>query len=194
MFANNEVGTIEPMEEIGKISKKNNILFHTDAVQAVAKTPIDVKKLNIDLLALSSHKMYGPKGIGALYVRKGVKLQPIIHGGGHEQGLRSSTLNVPGIVGLGKACELAKNRMQKDMKYLKDLRDKLIKNVLKIESSYLNGHPEKRLVNNAHFKFTGIEGEALLLAMDAKGIATSTGSAISSAPVSARTAYTAAPA
>lgn len=180
MFANNEIGTIEPMEEIGKIAKENNILFHTDAVQAIGKTPIDVKKLNIDLLALSSHKMYGPKGVGALYVRKGVQLKPIVHGGGHEKGLRSSTLNVPGIIGLGKACELAKERMQKDMKYLRSLRDKLIKNVLQIEESYLNGHPEKRLVNNAHFRFVGVEGEAMLLAMDAKGIATSTGSACSS--------------
>jgi len=180
MFANNEIGTIEPMEEIGKIAKENNILFHTDAVQAIGKTPIDVKKLHIDLLALSSHKMYGPKGVGALYVRKGVQLKPIVHGGGHEKGLRSSTLNVPGIIGLGKACELAKERMQKDMKYLRNLRDKLIKNVLQIEESYLNGHPEKRLVNNAHFRFAGVEGEAMLLAMDAKGIATSTGSACSS--------------
>ena len=180
MFANSEIGTIEPMEEIGKIAKENNILLHTDAVQAVGKTPIDVKKLHIDLLTLSSHKMYGPKGVGALYVRKGVKLIPIVHGGGHEKGLRSSTLNVPGIVGLGKACELAKERMNDDMKYLRNLRDKLIKNILKIEESYLNGHPEKRLVNNAHFRFTGVEGESLLLAMDAKGIATSTGSACSS--------------
>jgi len=180
MFANNEIGTIEPMEEIGKIAKENNILFHTDAVQAIGKTPIDVKKLHIDLLALSSHKMYGPKGVGALYVRKGVQLKPIVHGGGHEKGLRSSTLNVPGIIGLGKACELAKERMQKDMKYLRNLRDKLIKNVLQIEESYLDGHPEKRLVNNAHFRFAGVEGEAMLLAMDAKGIATSTGSACSS--------------
>lgn len=180
MFANNEIGTIEPMEEIGKIAKENNILFHTDAVQAIGKTPIDVKKLHIDLLALSSHKMYGPKGVGALYVRKGVQLKPIVHGGGHEKGLRSSTLNVPGIIGLGKACELAKERMQKDMEYLRSLRDKLIKNVLQIEESYLNGHPEKRLVNNAHFRFAGVEGEAMLLAMDAKGIATSTGSACSS--------------
>jgi len=191
MFANNEVGTIEPMQEIGNIAQENNIIFHTDAVQAVGKTPIDVKKLHIDLLALSSHKMYGPKGIGALYIRKGVKLQPIIHGGGHEQGLRSSTLNVPGIVGLGKACELAKERMDSDMKYLQGLRDKLIEKVLQIEESYLNGHPEKRLVNNAHFRFTGVEGESLLLAMDAKGIATSTGSACSSKKLKASHVLTA---
>jgi cysteine desulfurase len=191
MFANNEIGTIEPMEEIGKISKENNIPFHTDAVQAVGKVPIDVNKLNIDLLSVSSHKIYGPKGAGALYVRKGVKLQPIVHGGGHEGGLRSSTHNMPGIVGLGKACELAKKRMAKDTKYIKNLRDKLIKNTLQIEESYLNGHPKKRLINNAHFRFTGIEGESLLLGLDEKGIATSTGSACSSMKLKASHVLTA---
>jgi cysteine desulfurase len=180
MYANNEIGTIEPIEEIGKIALENEITFHTDAVQAVTKIPIDVKKLHIDMLALSSHKIYGPKGIGALYIRNGVKIQPIIHGGGHEKGMRSSTLNTPGIVGLGKACELAKKRMTSDNTRMKTLRDKLIKDVLKIEESYLNGHPEKRLVNNAHFRFTGIEGESLLLGLDEQGIATSTGSACSS--------------
>jgi cysteine desulfurase len=180
MFANNEIGTIEPIEEIGKIAHEHDIIFHTDAVQAVAKIPLDVKKQRIDLLALSAHKIYGPKGVGALYVRNGVKLQAIIHGGGHERGLRSSTYNVPGIVGLGKACELAKQRMAKDTVHMKTLRDLLIKNMLTIEESYLNGHPEKRLVNNAHFRFTGIEGESLLLGLDEEGIASSTGSACSS--------------
>jgi cysteine desulfurase len=180
MFANNEIGTIQPIKEIGKISHEHDIIFHTDAVQAVAKLPIDVKKQHIDLLALSSHKIYGPKGIGVLYIRNGVKVQPIIHGGGHEKGIRSSTLNVPGIVGLGKACELAEKRIIKDTTYLKKLRELLIKNTLQIEESYLNGHPEKRLVNNAHFRFTGIEGESLLLGLDEQGIATSTGSACSS--------------
>ena len=180
MFANNEIGTIEPVEKIGKIAKANNIPFHTDAVQAIGKVPIDVDKLNIDLLSISSHKIYGPKGVGALYIRKDVKLQPIVHGGGHEAGLRSSTHNMPGIVGLGKACELAKKRMRKDIEYLRNLRDNLIKNVLQIEESYLNGHPEKRLVNNAHFRFIGIEGESLLMKLDDKHIATSTGSACSS--------------
>ena len=180
MFANNEIGTIQPIDEIGKISHEHDIIFHTDAVQAVAKLPIDVKKQHIDLLALSSHKIHGPKGIGALYIRNGVKVQPIIHGGGHEKGVRSSTLNVPGIVGLGKACELAEKRMTKDIPYMKTLRDLLIKNTLQIEESHLNGHPEKRLVNNAHFRFTGIEGESLLLGLDEQGIATSTGSACSS--------------
>ena len=180
MSANNEIGTIEPMEKIGKIAKEHDVIFHTDAVQAVGKVPIDVNKLNIDLLALSSHKIYGPKGVGALYVRDGVKLQTITHGGGHEKGLRSSTYNTPGIVGIGKACELGKIRIKKDMVHLKNLRDMLIKDILKIEESYLNGHPEKRLVNNAHFRFTAIEGESLNLMLDDKGIAAATGSACSS--------------
>ena len=157
MFANNEIGTIEPIEKIGKIAKEHGIIFHTDAVQAVGKVPVDVNKLNIDLLAISSHKIYGPKGVGALYVKNGVKLQTIAHGGGHEKGLRSSTYNTPGIVGLGKACELEKTRYKKDRAHLKKLRDLLIKDVLKVEESYLNGHPEKRLVNNAHYRFTAIE-------------------------------------
>ena len=180
MFANNEIGTIEPIEEIGKITKKYNVLLHTDAVQAIGKISVDVNKLNIDLLTISSHKIYGPKGVGALFVRKGVKLEPLAHGGGHEKGLRSSTLNTPGIVGLGKACELGKKRMNKDTVHMKNLRDNLIKNVLKIEESYLNGHPEKRLVNNTHFRFTAIEGESLNLMLDDKGIAAATGSACSS--------------
>lgn len=180
MFANNEIGTIEPMEKIGKIAKEHDVIFHTDAVQAVGKVPIDVNKLNIDLLALSSHKIYGPKGAGALYVRNGVKLQTIAHGGGHEKGLRSSTYNTPGVVGLGKACELGKTRLKEDMAHLKNLRDMLIKDILKIEESYLNGHPKKRLVNNAHFRFNAIEGESLNLMLDDKGIAAATGSACSS--------------
>jgi len=180
MFANNEIGTIEPMKEIGKISKKHKIIFHTDAVQAVCKVPIDVNKLNIDLLSLSSHKIYGPKGVGALFIKKGLKLEPFAHGGGHEKGLRSSTLNTPGIVGLGKACELGKKRLEKDIGHMTKLRDLLIKNVLEIEESYLNGHSEKRLCNNAHFRFNAIEGESLNLMLDDKGIAAATGSACSS--------------
>ena len=180
MYANNEIGTIEPIEEIGKISKKHGILFHTDAVQAIGKVPIDVNKLNLDLLSISSHKIYGPKGTGALFVRKGVKLTPLAHGGGHEKGFRSSTLNTPGIVGLGKACEIGLKDMQKDIKHMKNLRDLLIKNTLEIEESYLNGHPIKRLVNNAHFRFTAIEGESLNLRLDDTGIAAATGSACSS--------------
>ena len=180
MYANNEIGTIEPVEEIGKIAKEHDVVFHTDAVQAISKIPIDVKKLGIDLLSISSHKIYGAKGVGALYIRNGVKLQPIFHGGGHEKKLRSSTYNTPGIVGLGKACELARTRMTKDVEHLVALRDSLIKKVLNIEESYLNGHPEKRLANNAHFRFTAIEGESLLLKLNDKGVAASTGSACSS--------------
>jgi len=180
MYANNEIGTIEPIKEIGHIAKENDIVFHTDAVQAIGKTPIDVNKSNIDLLSISSHKIYGPKGVGALFIGEGIRLQPIIHGGGHERGLRSSTENIPGIVGFGKACELAETRIEKDAKYLTQLRDKLINGVLEIEESYLNGHPTKRLANNAHFRFTGIEGESLVLSLSDRGIAAATGSACSS--------------
>jgi len=191
MYANNEIGTIEPIEEIGKIAKDHDIVFHTDAVQAIGKLPIDVDRSNIDLLSISSHKIYGPKGVGALYIRNGVKIQPVMHGGGHERGLRSGTYNTPGIVGLGKACELAQTRMKKDTLHLKRLRDSLIAGVLKIEESYLNGHPEKRLVNNAHFRFTAVEGEALSLMLDEKGIAAATGSACSSKKLEASHVLTA---
>lgn len=181
MFANNEIGTIEPVEEIGKIAEEHGIIFHTDAVQALGKLCIDVKKLNLDLLSISAHKMYGPKGIGALFVRDGIKLKTIQTGGGHEKGLRSGTENAPGIVGLGEACKLAKERMDSDFSNMVRLRDKLIKGVTgNIEESFLNGHPVKRLPNNAHFRFTAIEGESLILSLDQKGIAASTGSACSS--------------
>jgi len=180
MHANNEIGTVEPIEEIAKIARKNGIVFHTDAVQSVGKIPIDVKRIGMDTLSISAHKIYGPKGVGAIYIKKGTKIDAIIHGGGHEKGLRPSTENVPGIVGLGKACELAEKRMEEDMKKIRRLRDKLIKGVLEIEESYLNGHPEKRLPNNAHFRFTGVEGESLILSLDDKGVAGSTGSACSS--------------
>ena len=181
IYANNEIGTIQPMEELGRITRERGILLHTDAVQAYGKIPIDVKRDNIDMLSLSSHKIYGPKGVGALYVRKGVRLDPIVHGGGHERGLRPSSENVPGIVGLAKAAELADERMESDTLKLIRLRDRLIEGVLgRIEQSALNGHPERRLPNNAHFRFTAIEGEALLLSLDNEGIAASTGSACSS--------------
>ena len=180
MFANNEIGTIEPIQEIGKIAKKHNILFHTDAVQAIGKVPIDINNLNIDLLSISSHKIYGPKGVGALYIRKGVKLETIAHGGGHEKGIRSSTYNTPGIVGLGKACELGLKRIDNDVSHMTKLRDILIKKVLEIEESYLNGHPTQRLANNAHFRFTAIEGESLNMMLNDAGIASATGSACSS--------------
>lgn len=181
MHANNEIGTIEPIEEIGEIASERGVTFHTDAVQSVGKIPVDVNKIRVDLLSLSAHKIYGPKGVGALYIRKGVSLQPLIHGGGHERGLRSGTENVAGIVGLGASAELARLRLEEDSKHLTKLRDKLIEQVLEgISESHLNGHATKRLPNNAHFRFSGIEGESLILELDGKGIAASTGSACSS--------------
>lgn len=180
MHANNEIGTIEPIEEIGKICSEHEVYFHTDAAQTYGKIPVDVKKMNVDLLTVSAHKMYGPKGIGALFVKKGVKIEPLLHGGGHEFGLRSSTLNTPNIVGLGVAAEIARKEMKKESKRLTKLRDKLVKGVLEIKNSHLNGHPEKRLPNNTNFYFDFIEGESLVIALDIKGVAASTGSACSS--------------
>ncbi|MEM5879145.1 MAG: cysteine desulfurase NifS [Candidatus Aenigmatarchaeota archaeon] len=180
MHANNEIGTIEPIEEIGKICRKKGVYFHTDAAQSYGKIPVDVERMNVDLLTVSAHKMYGPKGVGALFVADEVKIEPLLHGGGHEFGLRSSTVNVAGIVGFGVAAEIAKKEMKAEAKKLTKLRDKLIKGVLKIEKSYLNGHPTKRLPNNANFRFDFIEGESLVTFLDMKGIAASTGSACSS--------------
>lgn len=181
MHANNEIGSIEPINEIGEIAKGKGVIFHTDAVQSVGKIPTDVNEMNVDLLSISAHKIYGPKGVGALYVRKGVALQPLIHGGGHEHGFRSGTENVAGIVGLGVASDLARARREEDARRLGALRDKLVELVIReIEESYLNGHPTKRLPNNANFRFTGVEGESLILDLDEKGIAASTGSACSS--------------
>jgi cysteine desulfurase len=180
MHANNEIGTIEPIKKIGEICKEKGVLFHTDAVQSFGKIPIDVDKMNIDLLSASSHKIYGPKGVGALYLRKGTKIDALMHGGGHEFNLRSGTENVAGIVGFGKTCEIAKKEMSKDAKRLTKLRNKLIKNVLTVEYSFLNGHPTKRLPNNTNFYFKFIEGESLVTQLDFYGIAASTGSACSS--------------
>ncbi|MGZ7117873.1 MAG: cysteine desulfurase NifS [Methanobacterium sp.] len=181
IHANNEIGTIQPISEIGKIARERKIYFHTDAVQTVGKIPVNVEEMNVDMLSMSAHKVYGPKGIGALYVKKGVRLEPIIHGGGHEKGLRPGTENVSGIVGLGKACELAQDNLLEDAKYITNLRDKLIDGVLNsVEKSYLNGNRTKRLPNNVNFRFTSIEGESLVLHLDSKGIAGSTGSACSS--------------
>ncbi|MEM5829715.1 MAG: cysteine desulfurase NifS [Candidatus Aenigmatarchaeota archaeon] len=180
MHANNEIGTIEPIEEIGKICRRKGVYFHTDAAQSYGKIPVDVEKMKVDLLTVSAHKMYGPKGVGALYLNDGVKIEPLLHGGGHEFGLRSSTVNVAGIVGFGVAAEIARKEMKSEAKRLTKLRDKLIKGVLKIEKSYLNGHPKKRLPNNANFRFDFIEGESLVTYLDMKGIAASTGSACSS--------------
>ncbi|MGB9636922.1 MAG: cysteine desulfurase NifS [Thermoplasmata archaeon] len=181
MHSNNEIGTIQPISEIGKIARERGIPFHTDAVQSAGKIPLDVKKENIDMLTLAAHKIHGPKGVGALYIRKGVTLQPIIHGGGHERNLRSSTENIPGIVGFAKACEIAGQRIEMNAAHMQKLRDRTINGVLEsIEAAYLNGHSRKRLPNNAHFRFTGIEGESLVLKLDDAGFATSTGSACSS--------------
>jgi len=188
MFANNEIGTIEPIKEIGEIAKKHDVLFHTDAVQAFGKVPIDVEAMNIDLLSASAHKLYGPKGVGMLYLRnKGVReggkkyIEPIMYGGGHERDLRPSTVNVPGIAGFAKAVELAKSEMPKEIEEHTKFRDKIIKNVLEnIEDSYLNGHPTKRLPNNVNLGIRFIEGESIVLDLDSEGIAASTGSACSS--------------
>jgi cysteine desulfurase len=180
MFVNNEIGTIQPISEIGRICRKKGVCFHTDAVQGFMKLPIDVKSMNTDLLSASAHKIYGPKGVGLLYVRKGIGMEPLIHGGNHEGGRRAGTENVAGIVGFARACEIASESMKEESKRLTGLRDGLVKAVLKIPGSYLNGHPEKRLPGNANFRFEGIEGEALILRLDALGIEASTGSACSS--------------
>ncbi|MBU3896873.1 MAG: aminotransferase class V-fold PLP-dependent enzyme [Nanoarchaeota archaeon] len=180
MFANNEIGTIEPIKRLTEICTSKGILFHTDAVQAFGKIPIDVKKLNIDLMTLSSHKIYGPKGVGALYVKEGTSVKPMLRGGGHEKNIRSGTENIPGIVGFGKATELAVKDMKKDNVKLIKMRDKIIKNLLEVPNSMLNGHPRDRLSNNVNISFDFIEGEALILHLDTRGISASTGSACSS--------------
>lgn len=181
MAANNEIGTIEPLEEIGKIAKAHGVLFHTDAVQAFGHIPIDVDKMNIDMLSASGHKINGPKGIGILYIRKGVKILSFIHGGAQERQRRAGTHNVPGIVGFGKAAELAYNHMEERSRYETELRDHLIERVLKeIPYSRLNGHRTDRLPNNANFCFRFIEGESMLILLDQKGICGSSGSACTS--------------
>jgi len=180
MSGNNEVGTLEPIDELVKICHDQNIPFHTDAVQAVGKIPLDVKKLGVDLLSMSSHKINGPKGIGALYIKKGLVIDPVILGGGQEYGLRSGTENVANIVGFGKACELARKNYFENTKTMKELRDYLSKKILQnITGVTLNGHPEKRLPNNVHLTFLGVNGEDLLIKLDENGIAASTGSACS---------------
>jgi cysteine desulfurase len=181
MYANGEIGTIQPIREIGKLARENKVIFHVDAVAAAGKVPINVKEENIDLLSLSSNDMYGPKGVGALYIKKGTKVQPIIQGGGQERGLRSGTENIPGIVGMGKAAEVAQKEMEAEGERLTQLRDKLIKGVLdKIDYSFLNGHPTDRLPNNANLRFSYIEGESLILGLDMYGVQVSSGSACTS--------------
>ncbi len=184
MHANNEVGTINPIEQIGAIAQERSILFHTDAVQTFGKIPIDLSKLPVDLMSMSGHKIYGPKGIGVLYVRKGVKLVPLSHGGGHERNRRPGTENMPGIVGLAKAVELRKARMQSDNEYVARLRDRFHELITtSIPRVILNGHPEKRLAGHLNLSFQGIEGEALLLSLDLKGVAASSGSACTSGSI-----------
>jgi len=179
--ASNEVGSLQPIDEISKITKEKNILFHTDAVPSLSTIPMDVQKTPLDLVTLSSNDIYGPRGVGALYLRKGVRVNPIIIGGGQESGFRSGSENIPGIVGFAKAAEITKREMGIEAKRLQVLRDKLIKNVLEsIPNSHLNGHPEKRLPNNAHFRFDYIEGESLILGLKENNIAAATGSACSS--------------
>nr|MQY78921.1 cysteine desulfurase NifS [Bacteroidota bacterium] len=180
--SNNEVGTIEPIEKIGKIAQEYDIYFHTDAVQSFGHIPVDVNDLNVNLLSISAHKLYGPKGVGALYVRKGTKLTSFLHGGDQERRRRASTENVPAIVGFGKAVEIARDRMNEEAKQLEALRDKLIKGIFeKIDHVRLNGHPAQRLPNNVNVAFEFVEGESMLLNLDMEGIAASTGSACSSA-------------
>ena len=188
MFANNEIGTIEPIKEIGAIANKNDIILHTDAVQAFGKVPIDVNEMNIDLLSASSHKLYGPKGVGMLYIRNqgkrkgwGKYIEPIMHGGGHEKKMRPSTENVPGIAGFAKAVELARDEMTEEIERQTKLRDKIIKTIIEnIEDTFLYGHPTIRLPNNVNIGFKYIEGESILLSLDMEGIGASTGSACSS--------------
>lgn len=181
MFANNEIGTIMPIAEIGKIAKEAGVVFHTDAVQAVGNVEIDIKAMNIDMLSLTAHKFHGPKGCGALYVRQGVKLMSFITGGAQERMRRAGTENVPGIVGLGKAIELATANIKEKQEKLTALRDRYIKKVLEtVPYSRLNGHPTERLAGNANISFEYIEGEGLLLSLDMKGIAASSGSACTS--------------
>jgi cysteine desulfurase len=185
MAANNEIGTLQPIREIGRICKEKGVLFHTDAAQAAGKIRLDVTELGVDLLSLSAHKLYGPKGVGALYVRgrnPRVRLAPQLDGGGHERGLRSGTLNVPGIVGLGEACAIAQAEMATEAERVGGLRDRLLRGILsRLDGVTLNGHPEERLPGNLHLSFSGVEGELLLLAL--REIALSSGSACTSASV-----------
>lgn len=181
MMANNEIGTIQPIAEISKVAREAGVYLHTDAVQTACHLPINVDELGVDMLSMSAHKFYGPKGVGALYIRKGTRLVPFMHGGGQERNRRASTENVPGIVGMGKAVELAMDEMDAEAKRITRLRDKLIKGLFdKIDPLRLNGHPQKRLPNNANISIAFVEGEAICLNLDVEGICASTGSACSS--------------
>ena len=181
MHANNEVGTIEPMQEIGRIAKEEGIIFHTDAVQAVGKIPVNVDELGVDLMSMSAHKIYGPKGIGALYMRRGTKVEPLVRGGHHERSRRGGTENVPGIVGFGKAIEIAAADMEEEGKRLRSLTEKLKIGLRdQLEYVYANSHPTQRLPNTMNISFEFLEGESIVLNLDMKGIAVSTGSACTS--------------
>ena len=181
MYANNETGTLFPIKEIGEIAADNGIVFHTDAVQAAGKIPIDVKDLKVNLISLSGHKLYAPKGIGCLYVKKGTSLVPLIHGGHQEGGRRAGTENTPGIVGLGKACEIANRDMESQLKRITKLRDRLYKGIIeKLDHVKLNGHPVNRIPNTLNLSFEFIEGESLLMNLDMEGVAVSSGSACTS--------------
>ena len=182
MFANNEIGTIQPIKEIGALCREKKVLFHTDAVQAVGSVPVDVKEMNIDLLSLAGHKLYGPKGIGALYIRRGIRIDNLIHGGGQERGRRAGTENIPGVVGLGKAIELATENIEENRARLTVLRDKLIDGILeRIPYARLNGpRGDTRLPGNSNISFEFIEGESILLSLDFEGICASSGSACTS--------------
>ena len=181
MAANNEVGTVQPIGEIGALCRERGVLFHTDAVQAVGAVPINVQDMHIDLLSLSGHKLHGPKGVGALYIRKGVKIDNLLHGGAQERGYRAGTENVPGIVGLGKAVEVAHANLAENVARMTDLRDQLIHGLMdRVPGTRLNGHPTERLPNNVNLSFDGVEGEALLLRLDLVGVAGSSGSACTS--------------
>jgi len=181
MYANGEIGTIEPIREIGEIVHNEKALFHVDAVAAAGQIPIDVQNDDIDLLSLSSNDMYGPKGVGALYIKTGTRIQPVLQGGGQERGLRSGTENIPGIVGMGKAAEIAKAEIGREAERLTVLRDRFIRGMLDgVPESYLNGHPARRLPNNVNVRFSYIEGESLILSLDMEGVACSSGSACTS--------------
>jgi cysteine desulfurase len=181
MHANNETGTIEPIEEIVHIAQEHGIFVHTDAIQTVGKLPVDVKALGVDLLSLSGHKMYGPKGIGALYMRKGVKVDPLLHGGHHERHQRAGTENCPGIIGLGKAAEVVRVELSRNERWIRALRDKLEQGILeRIPEVTVNGHPVHRLFNTLNCCLKGIEGESILISLDFEGVCASSGSACTS--------------
>lgn len=184
MHANNEVGTIQPVSEISLLARERGVIFHTDAVQSVGKIPVKVDELGVDLLSLSGHKIYGPKGIGALYIRNGARWKPVSHGGGQERGKRAGTENVPGIIALGKAVELITAELEEEAIRLAGLRDKLLQGVMeRVPLVFLNGHPVNRVPNNVNFSFRDVEGESLLLSLDREGIAASSGSACAAGAV-----------